>query len=589
MHAMLLAEMREVSFEPGAMIVRAGHAVSVLILVVGGQATRTNVGSTSQTSVNPGDLVGQELAGLNLGQADVTAVSTVRGWAIPASAIATLCQRDPSLAAHITHSLNQSGAAHITARQTTKTSAPAIHPSNKVLAGWAASLIVPPILFALAMLANLSLQSSLYIAIVGVVITMWMFSVVDDFIPPLIALICVYFVELVPSTVIFSSFASPSFFTLMSVFALAAMLIESGVSTRILIWLLLRLPNGSIWRQVAFLFFGLVLSISVSPVSRIKLLTPAFRDMCQGLKLKPGSASVTAIFAATYGGAMLYSTSFATGKTVTIAMIDLLPLHQQAHVAGLFWIAAAALSTVLLTAIHMLSIRIQFPDDAPVTIDRLQLADRLALLGPLSKVEKTTALAFIIFVLGSLGASVLQIAPAAVAGMVLTIILVTGVINRVHFQSSIDWSTIILLTSTDCLLRVMNHLGLDIQLSESLSFLLALVQGDVLRFIVLSLTVVILLRLLLPIPSGMIISAVILLPIAQTEGISLWICLFSIAVFSDLWFFPYQNGIYTIGLSDQGPYRLNEALFMRHNQIMNIARIGVVFASLPLWHWMGLA
>ena len=213
----------------------------------------------------------------------------------------------------------------------------------------------------------------------------------------------------------------------------------------------------------------------------------------------------------------------------------------------------------------------------------------MALLGPLSKVEKTTALAFIIFVLGSLGASVLQIAPAAVAGMVLTIILVTGVINRVHFQSSIDWSTIILLTSTDCLLRVMNHLGLDIQLSESLSFLLALVQGDVLRFIVLSLTVVILLRLLLPIPSGMIISAVILLPIAQTEGINLWICLFSIAVFSDLWFFPYQNGIYTIGLSDQGPYRLNEALFMRHNQIMNIARIGVVFASLPLWHWMGLA
>lgn len=585
----LLADMRETSFEAGALIVHTGHPTSDLFLIVDGQAERTIASPKRQVRLGPGDIVGQEAAGLTIGQADVKAISKVRGWSIPARAVVTLCERVPSLAALITHSLSGPEVTHEAAEQGEKTSSPGSSPSNKALLGWVATILMPPILFMLGLHANLSLQASLFVAIVGLVITMWIFSVVDDFIPPLIAVICLFFVELVPSTVVFSSFASPSFLTLLSVFALAAMLMESGLSTRMLIWLLIRLPDGIIWRQVAFLLYGLTLSISVSQVNRIKLLMPAFRDMCLGLKLKPGSVSVTAIFAATYAGAMLYSTAFATGKAVTIATIDLLPAHQQMQFLGLFWVGAAALATVLLTLIHLLSIRIQFRDDESVMIDRLQLTDRLKLLGPLSLVEKTTALAFVVFVLGSLTTSLHQVSPGAVAGAVLIIMLLTGVINRVRFQSSIDWSTIIFLISTDCLLRVMDYLGLGSQLSAVLSTVSVLVQGDVLRFLVLSLAVVILSRLLLPIPPGMLISAVILLPIAQTEGISLWICIFSIAIFSDIWFFPYQNSIYTIGLYAQGPYQLNEQLFMRHNQVMNFARIGVVFASLPLWKWMGLA
>jgi len=247
------------------------------------------------------------------------------------------------------------------------------------------------------------------------------------------------------------------------------------------------------------------------------------------------------------------------------------------------------LSTLLLALLHLLSVMVQFRAQGSVSVDRSQLGERLALLGPLGLPEKITALAFVMFVAGSLSTTVHQVAPAAVAGAVLVMLLVTGAMNRTGFQSSIDWPMIVFLISVDCLIRVMDYLGLGAQLSAALSGASVLVQGEVLNFLGLALLVVLLLRLMLPIPAGVMVSAVILLPIAQAEGINLWICLFAIAMFSDLWFMPYQNSIYLMGVKGVGDFRIDEPSFMRHNQIMNLARIAVVFASIPLWQWMGLA
>ncbi|MGI9123293.1 MAG: hypothetical protein ACR2JM_00870, partial [Mycobacterium sp.] len=105
----------------------------------------------------------------------------------------------------------------------------------------------------------------------------------------------------------------------------------------------------------------------------------------------------------------------------------------------------------------------------------------------------------------------------------------------------------------------------------------------------LSLIVTITVRLALPVTAGMLTSTAILLPVAAASGIHPWICVFCAAIFSDISFFKHQgtNGIIQIradGLFDLA----DERAFRRYNLLMNLARVIVVYASIPWWRWLGL-
>ncbi|PIT83717.1 hypothetical protein B9Z40_08880 [Limnohabitans sp. 15K] len=397
------------------------------------------------------------------------------------------------------------------------------------------------------------------------------------------------FVGLAPPAVVLSSFASSSMMTLLGVFALAAMMTSSGLSNRIFLWLLLKLPNRPLWHQVSLILYGLVLSTGTpSANNRIALMMPAFDDMRLGLRLAPRSANVTALFTATFAGAFLFSSSLATSKSATISVFGFLPTHLQDDFGGLFWLSAAAFSTLVLLGCHFLASRWVFRDVEVAEVSRAMLADRLKLLGAPSMAEKVTASGFVLFLLGAMTTSVHHVSPAAVVGAVLIYLLVTGAMTKNDLQKNVDWPMIVFLISTDCLIKVMDYLGLTAELAQSLRGMSAFIHGDTYRFIGLALFVVLLLRLFFPIPAGMLLSAVILLPIAQSQGIHLWLCIFVITVFSDIWFFRYQITPYMIAVNAGVTSVMDERAFLRHNLLMNGARLLAVLGSLPLWSWMGL-
>ena len=66
-------------------------------------------------------------------------------------------------------------------------------------------------------------------------------------------------------------------------------------------------------------------------------------------------------------------------------------------------------------------------------------------------------------------------------------------------------------------------------------------------------------------------------------------CIFCAALFSDISFFRYQgtNGImqlYSEGLIQEA----DEKGFLRYNLLMNVARVGAAYASIPWWNQLGL-
>lgn len=462
-------------------------------------------------------------------------------------------------------------------------------PAREII-GWATVLVTPPVIYVAMLAAGFSVQSAIFAALLTATVLFWVFGLVDEFVPALVAVVAALIIGLAPPDVALAGFASPSLLLLLGVYALSAVISSSGLSYRLMTRLLLRLPDRPLWHQVALLGSGYALSpLMPSTNARLSLLTPVYQDMAAGLRLPPKGPGITALLAATFGGAILFSPMMATSKSSNIAALNLLPAQVQAEFSGLFWLVAAAVAAVGVTVIHLVVLPRLFRTGAESPLPRAQMQKTLREMGPLKPQEWIAAGGFLFFLLGSATVGWHHVRPAYLAGCVLLGLLLTGTLLRKDFQRQLDWPMIFFLLGIDSLMRIMDHLGLATALARAVDHRFDFVGGSIAVFIAVALAVTLAVRLVLPVTAGMLTAAVVLLPVAAAQGIHPWICVFCTAVFSDISFFRHQgtNGIIQIraaGLFEQA----DERGFLRYNMLMNAARVAVVYASIPWWHWLGL-
>lgn len=456
--------------------------------------------------------------------------------------------------------------------------------------GWITVVVLPPVIYVAMLAAGFSAQSSIFAAMLGATVMFWVFGLVDEFVPALVAVVATLIIGLAPPNIALAGFSSPSLLLLLGVFALSAVISSSGLSYRLMLRLLLRLPDTPVWHQVTLLGSGYLLSpLMPSTNARLSLLTPVYRDMVTGLRLPPRGPAITALLAAMFGGVALFSPMMATSKSANIAALGLLPAQVQAEFSGLFWLVAAAVAALGVTAIHLLALPRLFPTRSEAALPREQIRGQLAALGPVRPPERIAALCFLFFLIGTATVSWHHVQTPYLAGCVLLALLLTGTLARRDFQRQLDWPMIFFLLGIDSLMRIMNHLGLAQSLARAVGHGFDFVHGNAVVFVLVALAVTLAVRLALPVTAGMLTATVILLPVAAAQGIHPWICVFCAAIFSDISFFRYQgtNGLIQIradGLLEQA----DEKGFLRYTTVMNLARVAVVFASLPWWKWLGL-
>jgi hypothetical protein len=296
----------------------------------------------------------------------------------------------------------------------------------------------------------------------------------------------------------------------------------------------------------------------------------------------------TAMLAAMFGGALLFSPMMATSKSSNIAALNFLPPQVQAEFAGLFWLVAALVAAVGMTVAHLFVMARMFPSQSEAPLPREHMERQLSEMGALKPGEWIAAAGFVFFLVGCATVAWHQVKPAYLAGCVLLVLLLTGTLLRQDFQRQVDWPMIFFLLGMDSMMRIMDHLGLARALAAAMGQVYGFVDGHIGLFLVATLLTTLAVRLVLPVTAGMLTSVIILLPVAAAQGIHPWICVFSAAVFSDIAFFRHQgtNGILQIrssGLFEVG----DERSFLRYNMWMNLARVVFIFASIPWWRWLG--
>lgn len=462
--------------------------------------------------------------------------------------------------------------------------------SGTELMGWACVLALPPVIYALGLASGLAVEAALFAAMLGAAVLLWVFSLVDEFVPALVVVVAALFIGLAPPKVALAGFSSPSLLLLLGVYALSAVISSSGLSYRLMLRLLLRLPDKPFWHQATFLLSGYALSPLIpSTNTRLSLLKPLFMDMAAGLKLPPRGPAITALLVAMFGGALLFSPMMATSKSSNIAALNLLPAQVQAEFAGFFWLFAAGAAALVVTAAHLLVVPRLFPSGDEAPLPREEIEHQLTAMGSLKPAEWIAAAGFIFFLVGCATVPWHHVAPAYLAGCVLLGLLITGTLLRKDFQQQVDWPMIFFLLGMDSMMRIMDHLGLAQGLANAAGRIYGFIDGSIALFLLATLMTTLAVRLVLPVTAGMLTSAIILLPVASAQGIHPWICIFCTAIFSDISFFRHQgtNGI--LQIQSAGLFEITEERgFFRYNLLMNAARVAAVYASIPWWRSIGL-
>jgi di/tricarboxylate transporter len=586
--ARLLGAIEEVSFTQGDLLYRRGEPAAFMYLIAEG-VVHLSTPSGREICLLTQHCGEESAVGISGYVCTATADSAVRALCIPKGALAELAKEKAEFAADAMLSLTSNIGGEPLELPAKPKAAKTASVSRTEIFGWILLLVLPPLLYLLCLHNGFAQQSAMFLAILAATVLMWVFTLVDEFIPPLVAVVATLFIGLAPSSVALAGFASAGLMTLVGVFALSAAIGSSGLSYRFMLWLLYKLPDRPVWQQSAMLTGGYLLSpITPSGNSRLSLLLPLYKDMLEGLRLPKGGVGATALMAATFSGAMLFSPMLSTSKSSNITAVNFLPLQIQEQFLGLYWLVAALVAATGMTLLHLAATRWLFAAENPAALPKERIATQLRLLGPMSGEERIALAGFVFFLAASGTVSWHHVPPSWIAGCVLIGLLIAGVLGKKEFRQQLDWPMVFFLLGMDGITRIMEHLGLNTVLARVMTEWFGFVAGRFEVFILAALVTTLIIRLALPITSGMLVSTIILLPVAMAQNIHPWLCVFLTALFSDIWFVPYQSSQYMQVVSSGFTAHYNVAGFMRYNHLMNAARVLVAFLSIPYWKWLGL-
>jgi hypothetical protein len=585
--ARLVGAAERVELAAGDALCAPGAAASALYVLAEGDAVLVTPAGRER-AIESGHCGAEAAAGMAEYACAVTARTAVVAWRVPRAALEEVRSQCPAVSAAATISLASMLGGESIPRGAARASKPAAKPLTKLAAtGWVCATVLPVAAFLAGGALGLPSQSAMFAAILTVVIVMWIFAIVDEFVPPIVAIVAVLFVGLAPASVALGGFASPDLMTMVGVFALASAMAASGLTYRVMLWVLSRLPDRPFWQQCTLLLGGMALSPVVpSGNTRFAILLPLYRDMASGLHLVPRSLAMTALAASTISGAMMFAPMMATSKASSITSLALLPAQLQSEFSGLFWLSAAAVAMAGLLAFHFGAMRVLLPAANPQPLPRERLRTQLALMGPPSFAEWMAVGAFAAFLVGTATVSVHHVRPSWIAGCVLVTLTVCGVIGKPEFRQQIDWSMIFFLLGMDGIVRVMKHLHLDDGVAQELAGRFGFVDGSVGMFVLAALVTTVAIRIALPVSAGAVVASVVLVPVAQANGINPWIAVFLAALFSDMWFFPYQSGVSMQAVASGMTAGMDGLRYVAYNLCMNAARVALAFLSIPWWKWL---
>lgn len=591
----LLSHLVSKRFIAGSHIYAPGQSADFIYLIVSG-TVRLDFGGRV-TDLQSAHFGGEAAAETPRHIGDAWAMTEVEVLCIPRSSLTGLFSASPAIRNLLTGNLVRLASGDVPPPPAKPAKAP-LSEWNAVV-GWAVTLISPLLLFVYGADLGLDRNAGIFLGIFVATMFMWIFRLIDEYVPGIFALMALLITGLAPPAVVLSGFVSDGFFMAMSVLGLGALIVVSGLGYRFMLFMMRWLPNNQFSHSLGLLFTGIALTPTVPVINgRVSLITPLALDMASIMRYPFNKKAATRLISSGFTGVTLLSGVFLSSKAVNFVVFGLLPTQNQSEFQWLAWLMAAGVAGLVMLVMYIVAEWLLFRNSEPtIALPKEQLDVQSKVLGPLSVREWAAITGIAIFVIGMVSTPMHGVKPPWVGMAVLYGLLIFGFIKRADFRDRIDWPFLVYLGSIVGFVAVFNYIGLGAALNTKLSFFGEYMRNNFPLFVLMLAGTMFVLRLAVPIGASIVLAATLLMPIAQVNGVNPWVVGFMVLLFGEFWVFKYQCPFYPVLVEDFQRYvkaegmdsvHFDEKTFLRLNLLVNLAKILAIYASIPYWKSLGL-
>ncbi|MDD9303397.1 MAG: anion permease [Desulfobacter sp.] len=378
-------------------------------------------------------------------------------------------------------------------------------PADKPLV-WLMVIAVPIFLYFYLTARGAATDTAILISIISVALISWMFSLMADFIPALLALLLLMLLGLVPTHVALSGFSSNGFLIAFSIMGLGAVITTSGLANRYTLWLLKIIPANTFAYQAAVFFTGFLLNPVVPTITaRAALVGPILNNILDNLDPADQKKSSDMLYLSGLDGINLLSPIFLTAAPANLMVFALLPVQEQAGFQFLSWIFSAALAGLILLAAYFGLSAVYFGGHRRMKTDKAEIEKRWNGLEKMSWNEWAALLAIVLLTIGIATASLHRISIPLVAFALICFLLVAGVLPRKAFVEKIDWAFLFFMAGMIGFMAGVTHMGLDQALTAQFEGFKEFMRLDFGKFVLILSGITLVVRLVIPLNPAILI------------------------------------------------------------------------------------
>ncbi|WP_133138626.1 SLC13 family permease [Legionella genomosp. 1] len=388
---------------------------------------------------------------------------------------------------------------------------------------------------------------------------------------------------------IMSGFTSGNVYIVLSFFIVACVIQKSQIFQRMIVLLLLRFAHRPACLEKLLFLIGLLMTPILSVQStRVAIMAPVLDNIVSISGYKPQGKAANAMANAAFSGCVLLSTVFLTGKSSNYLLFSAMSSSDSLSNAWLVWLSFAAFPGILLVAAFFLIHSIAYKAPEVPEIKRFSLLKTCYKLGPISAKEYASLLSIAVLIASLALRSILPVHPLFIALLTASIPLCFGLLRVKDFSNHINWKFICYLATMIGIMKFINGMKLPLWIAQVHNWLSPASQ-NIFIFIFLLFALSWLLCIIFGTMIAPGIAFTLLAPVLASGSVNQWIIAFVILMATESWIFPYQSSYFLCFkklLNQQQNFELKPVLIT--NALLAIAKIAVIYASIPYWRYLGL-
>ncbi len=444
--------------------------------------------------------------------------------------------------------------------------------------------------------SGLSYQAVAVLGILVMSIVWWVTGILPEFVTAVVMAVLFIVVAGVSPGSAFSTFASPTWWLLLSAFTLGVGMKASGLMKRLALSIVRRFPRTFRWQVIAQLVAGTVLGPLI-PSLAVKgaMLAPLAMGIGDELGYERQGRQATGLFASMLVGIRTVAPTIVSASVTGYALMATLPTEVQERFNMATWFLAALPWLVVVLVLNYFAIvalygpRGSSADAFRSASRNVDSADKEVHTEAFSPVEKRMLAIILVTVALWATEPFHHVSAMAVGLCALAALFLFKVIDVSDFKEGVNWTSLLFIGIALSLGSVFAEVGLNewvmntcgpmFQAMAKNPYVLVLGVGVVtvaLRFLIVS--EVAYLNLLMA----------FLVPMSASVGVSPWVLGFSAYALVIAWFAKYQSPIYLAA------FYAVDGKMAKHSELAKFCAVYLAICllglavSVPYWQWMGL-